>query len=214
MKIRTFYVAAATAIAAIAVPAAAQTAYPYGYQQSYPQYQQPQAYPGYAQPTYGYDQGYTQGYGQSSSPVASIINSLLGNRYSVSDRTAVSQCANAAMIQAQNQYRGYSYGRSSYGYQPSTAYGYGQPGYGQGVAAPAMRVTAITDVQRRNSGLRVKGLMSSGYGAYGNPYANQYGYNQNRNYAAGDVSFRCNVDYRGTVTGLKISANNSAFRRY
>ena len=53
--------------------------------------------------------------------------------------------------------------------------------------------------------------MSSGYA--GN-YGNQYGYNQNRNYAAGDLTFRCNVDYRGAVTNVRISANNSAYRRY
>ena len=68
-----------------------------------------------------------------------------------------------------------------------------------------MRVTSITDVQRRNNGLRVSGLMSSGY-------AGQYGY-QNRGhaqgYAAGDVSFRCNVDYRGQVTNVRIGRNDA-----
>ena len=44
MTIRTHYLAAAAAIGALAVPAAAQPAYPYGYQQpAYPQYQQPYA---------------------------------------------------------------------------------------------------------------------------------------------------------------------------
>ena len=46
MTIRTHYLAAAAAIGALAVPAAAQTAYPYGYQQTYPQQTYPQqAYP-------------------------------------------------------------------------------------------------------------------------------------------------------------------------
>src|SRR6476619_7566877 len=103
MTIRTHYLAAATAIGALAVPAAAQSAYPYGYQQQNPQYQQvPQPYPG--QPGYGYQQGYpgyVQGYAQN--PVSQIINSLLGNRYSVTDRQAVSQCASAAMTQAAAQ---------------------------------------------------------------------------------------------------------------
>ena len=64
------------------------------------------------------------------------------------------------MIQAQAQYRGDSTASAA-----TASRGYGQQGYGyqQGFAAPSMRVTAITDVQRRNSGLRVKGLMSSGY---------------------------------------------------
>jgi hypothetical protein len=196
--------AAAAAVAGVAAPVAAQV--PYGYPQTYPPTAYPQTYPGQAYPNqYGYANQY--GYpNQGTSVIGQVIDQLLGNRYSVTDRTAVSQCANAAMIQAQAQYRGYSYGRG-YGQQ---GYGY-QQGYQQGFAAPAMRVTAITDVQRRSSGLRVKGLMSSGYA--GN-YGNQYGYNQGQNYAAGDLTFRCNVDYRGAVTNVRISANNSAYRRY
>ena len=47
--------------------------------------------------------------------------------------------------------------------------------------------------------------MSSGYGG-------QYGY-QNRGYAgAGDVSFRCNVDYSGQVTNIRIGGGQ--YRRY
>jgi hypothetical protein len=191
MTIRIHYLAAAAAIGALAVPAAAQSPYPYGYQQQYQQV--PQPYPG--QPGYGYNQGYSgynQGYAQD--PVSQIINSLLGNRYSVTDRQAVSQCASAAMAQAAAQY-GNRYNQ-----------GYGNNGYNRGYNG-AMRVTSITDVQRRNNGLRVSGLMSSGYAGQ---YGNQYGY-QNRGYAQGDVSFRCNVDYRGQVTNVRIGRNN-AFR--
>jgi len=189
MTIRTHYLAAAAAISALAVPAAAQTAYPYGYQQQYQQVPQPYA----GQPGYGYGQqgysAYNQGYAQD--PVSQIVNSLLGNRYNVTDRQAVSQCASAAMTQAQAQY-GNRYSQ-----------GYGNNGYNRGYNN-SMRVTSITDVQRRNNGLRVSGLMSSGY-------TGQYGY-QNRNgqaYAAGDVSFRCNVDYRGQVTNVRIGRNNA-----
>jgi hypothetical protein len=64
-----------------------------------------------------------------------------------------------------------------------------------------MRVTSITEVQRRNNGLRVSGLMSSGYGG-------QHAYDNDR-YAAGDVSFRCNVDYRGQVSNVRIGRNNA-----
>jgi hypothetical protein len=183
--------AAAAAIIGIAAPAAAQTAYPYAYpQQAYPQqYQQGYGQPGYGQPGYGYNQGYAQ------NPVGAIIDQLLGNRYNVTDRQAVSQCASAVMAQAQNQYR------------PGYGQGYGQ-GYNQGYNRGAnMRVTAITDVQRRSNGLRVKGLLSSGGG-----YGGQQGY-QNRGYANGDLSFRCNVDYRGAVTNIRISRNDS-YRRY
>jgi hypothetical protein len=190
MTIRTHYFAVAAAIGALAVPAAAQTAYPYGNQQQYQQV--PQAYPG--QPGYGYAQqgysGYNQGDAQNS--VSQIINSLLGNRYNVTDRQAVSQCASAAMAQASAQY-GNGYNR-----------GYGNNGYNRGYNG-AMRVTSITGVQRRNSGVRVSGLMSSGYAAH---YGNQHGY-QNRGYAQGDVSFRCNVDYRGQVSNIRIGRNNA-----
>jgi|SRR5690348_2002411 hypothetical protein len=177
--------AASAALGCIAAPAAAQyypqPTYPQQYQQTYPQYQQ--TYPGY-----GYNQGYNQ------NPVTAIIDQLLGNRYNVTDRQAVSQCATAAMAQAQAQYGGYSY---------NNAYG-GQ--YGQRYAgASTMRVTAITDVQRRNNGLRVTGLMSS-------PYGGQYAY-QNRGYAAQQLRFRCNVDYRGAVTNIRINASNG-YRGY
>jgi hypothetical protein len=189
MTIRTHYLAAAAAIGSLAVPAAAQTAYPYGNQQQYQQV--PQPYPG--QPGYGYAQQGYPGYNQSAAqdPVSQIINSLLGNRYNVTDRQAVSQCASAAMTQAQAKY-GNRYNQ-----------GYGNNGYNRSYNN-AMRVTSITDVQRRNNGLRVSGLMSSGYAGQ---YGNQYGYQNRGNageYAAGDVSFRCNVDYRGQVTNVRI----------
>jgi hypothetical protein len=177
MKSFTRFLAAAAAIGGVSAPLAAQSAYPYGYQQ-----QVPQPYPG--QPGYGYQQGYAQ------NPVGQIIDGLLGNRYNVSDRQAVSQCASAAMTQAAAQYAN--------GYDR----GYGNNSYNRGYNG-AMRVTAITDVQRRNNGLRVSGTMSSGYG--GNN-GGQYGY-QNRDYARGDISFRCNVDYRGAVTNVRIGRN-------
>lgn len=175
------YLAAVAAIGSLAAPVAAQyypqqptypQAYPQ-YQQTYPQSQQtypPQAYPGYNQ-GYGYNQG-------TGNPVTDIIDSLLGNRYNVTDRQAVRQCANAAMAQAGQQYGGY--------------------GYNSG----GMRVTSISDVQRRSNGLRVSGTMSSGT-TYGNGYGGQYGY-QNRAYARGALSFRCNVAYNGAVTGIRI----------
>lgn len=191
----TRFLAAAAAVGGLAAPATAQyypqPSYP---QQAYPQQAYPQqGYGAYGQQGYGaYGQpGYNQGYSQN--PVSQIIDSLLGTtRYNVTDRQAVSQCASAAMTQAASQYgNGYSQG-------------YGQR-YGQGYnGAAAMRVTSITDVQRRNNGLRVSGTMSSGANGYGN----QYGY-QNRTYAMGDVSFRCNVDYRGQVTNIRIGRSNA-----
>ena len=180
------YLAATAALVGVCAPAAAQNPYPYGqqdqqtYPQPYPQtYPQPypQTYPQQVYPGSGYNQGY--GYNQGTgNPVADIIDSLLGNRYSVTDRQAVRQCANAARAQAGQRYGGYGYNGGG------------------------MRVTSITGVQRRGNGLRVSGTMSSGSN-YGGGYGNQYGY-QNRGYAGGAVTFRCNVAYNGAVTGIRI----------
>jgi hypothetical protein len=198
-----YFLAAAAAVGGIAAPLAAQS--PYQYPQTYPpQYQQqyPQPYPG--QPGYGYN---------NQGTVGSIINQLLGNRYNVTDRTAVSQCATAAMAEASNQYRPNGYNGYGQG-------GYGQQGYPQQYGnnyANMMRVTAITDVHRRSNGLRVSGLLSSGYGGYGQQGYGQGGYGQQgyadpRYASRGDLSFRCNVDYRGAVTNVRIRRNDTAWR--
>ena len=200
--------AGTAAIAGLAAPAAAQY-YP---QPSYPQQAYPQqAYPqqGYAYPQQGYAQ---QGYGQQGG-IAGIINQLLGNRYNAPDRTAVTQCAAAAQAQAATQSR-----QGSYGYNQGYQQGYGQQ-YGQAYAQP--RVTGITGVERRtnNRGLRVSGVMSSGMAsAYGNQGYGQQGYGQqgyNPAYAnaGNDLTFRCNVDYRGQVTNVKIRRAATTYRR-
>jgi len=185
----THFLAAAAAIGGVAAPLSAQYQYQPYPQPAYPQPAYPQqAYPQQAYP--GYNQGYSTG-----NPVADIIDQLLGNRYSVTDRQAVRQCSNAARNQASSQYGAYGYSQQRYGQR-------GYNGYNQQFAAPSLRVTAITNVERRSSGLRVSGLMSSSYaGQYGSQYGGQYAY-QNRGY--GDVSFRCNVDYRGAVTNIRI----------
>ena len=183
----TTIMGAAALLGGVAAPAAAQYAYP---QQSYPQQTYPQqTYPQYQQtphypqnyPSYGY--GYQQG--TTGNPITDIIDQLLGNRYNVTDRQAVRQCANAAMSQASAQYRG---------------------GYGGGYNNGAMRVTSITSVERRNNGLRVSGMLGSGgYNRYNQGYNNRgYGY-ANQGYGQ-QLSFRCNVDYRGAVTGLRVRA--------
>ena len=201
MKTFTQFLTAAAMIGGFAVPAAAQyqgqvpqpaPGQPgYGY---YPQQQQGYPQPGYGQPGYGY--GNQGGLGQ-------VIGQLLGNQYNVTDRTAVQQCASAAMTQASAQYRppyGNAYGRND-------NRGYGQGYNGQGYN-PMMRVTAITNVERQRNGLRVSGLIDSNGGSY--PRNGQaYGY-QNRGYATtGDLSFRCNVNYRGAVTNVRIRRANT-----
>jgi hypothetical protein len=214
----------AAAVGALAAPAAAQY---YPQQQGYAYPQQGYAYPqqGYAYPQQGYaypQQGYAypqQGYAYpQQGGIAGIINQLLGgNRYNVTDRQAITQCAAAAQAQAGAQYR------------PSGAYGaYGQQPYGQAYGQPYggyannaysnARVTGITQVERLRSGLRVSGTINSGmmarqggYGAYGGGYGAYGGQYANPAYAvqSSDLMFRCNVDYRGAVTNLRLRRNPS-----
>jgi hypothetical protein len=185
----TILLAAGAATLAVAVPAAAQSPYQYP-QQGYPQGQ-------YYPP-------------QGQNVIGQMIGQLLGNRYQTNDRHAVERCATAAIHQASAQYGNRS--GQGYGYQ-GQGYGYGNQGYHPQMA---MRVTAITDVQRRQSGVRVSGLLDSqgGYQGYGQqPYGNAYGY-QGQGYAAqGNLTFRCNVDHRGAVTNVRVRPNQTAYRR-
>src|SRR3569623_708734 len=139
MKSIVHLVTATAAIGAFAAPAAAQYAPQYQQQPGIPAYGQQPA-PAYGQPGYAYGQ---QGYGQQDygqNGIGQIIDQLLGNRYSVSDRTAVSQCANAAMSQAAARYgNGTAYGNNGYGNGYANAYGQ-QQRYGYNPAS-AMRVT-------------------------------------------------------------------------
>jgi len=162
-------IAAAALAGTAAAPAAAQYQQPYPYQPQYP-------YPGQ-----NYGNNYGQNYGNDQSVVGAIVDSLIGNRYAVGDRQAIRQCANAAVQRAENEYRPYFGGNLPYAYQ-------GYNGY--------VRVTAITDVQRRNNGVRVRGMLDTARGGYNNgPY--------------GDLEFRCDVDYRGYVYNVRISRSRN-----
>jgi len=170
--------AAAALAGSAAAPAAAQY-YPPQYPQPVPSYPYPQPSPGPAYP-YPY---LDQTYGANQGAIGAIIDSLIGNRYNVSDRQAIRQCAFAAVQRAQNGYPG--------GYQP-------YPGYNNFI-----RVTAITDVQRRSSSVRVRGMLGRGrFNAQ--PYDPRYGYGYGGGYGGGEVSFRCDVDYRGYVRNLRL----------
>ena len=210
----TMFMAVGAASLSVAATAAAQQPYPYPYpQQGYPQQGYPQ--PGYPQGQYGYPP-------QGQDVVSQMIGQLLGNRYNSNDRYAVERCATAAMAEANARYRNNQYGQG-YGYQ-NQGYGYGNRGNYPGAA---MRVTAITEVQRRDNGLRVSGLIDS-RGVYQQPYGNAYGYQgqgqgygyqgqayQDPRYAAqGDLTFRCNVDYRGAVTNVRVRRNSNGYRGY
>lgn len=127
-------------------------------------YAYPRTY-GYAQP-YGYNQpyGYSQSYGYGQSYGYSP--------YAMNTSAATSQCTAAV------QQRLYTRGGLG-GILGSLVGAYGTTG----------RVVGITRVTPTGSGVRVRGLASSG--RYG-------GYN------AADLSFRCDVDYRGFVRDVDI----------
>ena len=197
MKALARLLTAAALAGGIAAPVAAQYPQPDPYQQQYPYPQQyPQQYPNQGYPGYP-NQGYpgqTYPYGQNV--VGSIVDSLIGNRYNVDDRQAIHQCANAVMLRARNQYGGYNNGYPN---------NYPQP-YGiMGGNYRNVRITAITDVQRRsNGGIRVRGLLNSGMYPYDPRYS-----------GAGDLKFRCDADYRGYIYDVRLDRNDDYhYRRY
>ena len=171
---------AAAAAACIAAPAAAQyNPYPnqpgYDYPaypgQQYPTY--PQQYPGQPYPGQPYPgQQYPYGY---NGTVGSMIDQLIGNRYNGGERPAIDRCVSAALQRAVNRY--------------PNGYAQAYPGYDR-----RLRVTAITDVQRRSNGVRVRGMLGGGM---------RYGYGRDP-YGSADVSFRCDVDYAGYVRDVRL----------
>jgi len=128
---------------------------------------------------YGYSNPYNYGYGYSAYG-------------SVNPSVAASQCTAAV----QNRL----YNRTSLGSILGSLVGV--PAVGTG------RVVAVTSTTPTRSGMRIRGLASSGrmaYNGYG-PYgvgaygALGYGYNN-----TADLSFRCDVDYRGYVRDVDIN---------
>ena len=149
-------------------------------------------------------QGYGSGYGNNN-VVGNILNSILGGQnYQQNDRYAIDMCVRATEARLNGYQGGYGYnGYGQYG-------GYGNSGYNQGYNGS--RVTRITNVQRRSSGLKIFGLATagynSGYGGYNQGYGNQgygnqgYGYG-NQGYGA-QLRFNCKVNFRGQVTDVDI----------
>lgn len=158
-------------------------------------------YPGYP---YGYGTGNVIGQVLQSvlNPYGSQYGNQYGYGYGMNPQTAVSQCTAAVQqrlsMQAGAGYGGYGYGNSPYGYANPYAYGN---------AYSNARVLGVTRVEQRSSTtLRVRGYATSGmnHGGYG-PYgvgtygATGYGYNQ-----PADLSFKCDIDYRGYVRDIDI----------
>ena len=148
----------------------------------------------YPQPGYGY--------GNNQGVVGAIIGALggygqypYGNQgYGYSNNNMlVDQCARAVEARL---------GGGGYGYN-----GYGNNNYGYGNSYGRGRVQGITSVERKNSGIRVKGVATSGQGGYGGGY----GYNQ-QSYP--DIRFNCKVDFRGRVVDMDFDRINTRYGNY
>lgn len=155
-------------------------------------------------------------------PIRRIVDQQLGARYGASDKEAVARCATAALAQGAILYgvNGYA-GTEGYAayvgaYRPGEA---GVPGF-PGIATH-MRVTAITAVQRRADGMRVKGLIDSGVvyrGGYGGEAYDGPGVGGQRygtlHPSNNDLAFRCNLDTAGLVTSMHVERHTTTYRRY
>jgi hypothetical protein len=178
---------------------------------------------------------YYPGYGYGSgNVVGQVLNQVLGGSqygygnqygYGGNSQAAVQRCA-AAVEQRIN--RDYGYRSNGYGYGGYGGYGgYANNGY----AAGNGRVLGVTRIERRsNGGLRVRGVATANAyaGGYGNQYGGQYGggyggyggYGAYGGYApqqTGELSFKCNIDYRGYITDIDLNRNsysNYGYRRY
>ena len=140
-------------------------------------------------------------YGGGGNVIGQVLNSVLNPYgsygqygygqygYGMNQQMAVQQCT--AAVQQRLNYRGYGYN----GYDGYGAYGGGYGGYGNA------RVLGITRVDQRSSTtLRVRGYATSGMSYGGYPYGGYGGYNN----ATADLSFKCDVDYRGYVRDIDI----------
>ena len=157
---------------------------------------------------------YGYGYPQGGNVVGQVISQVLGggaygqygNQYGQygtgNSSVAVDQCARAAVARVGGGYAGY--GAYNQGYNR----GYGYNGYNNVGAA---RVVAITRVEQRSNGLRVRGVIDAGggYGAQGYGYG-KYGYAN----TGQQLDFKCTVDYRGYVRDIDLNRRSSYYRGY
>ena len=154
------------------------------------------------------------GYG-GNNPVGQIVGQILGygryphgnygyNQYG-GQSMAIDQCARA--IEA--RLRGYRGGYYGYGNQYGSGYGnqYGNQGYGAGG-----RVQGITRVERKNYGLKVWGVATSGFRGYEGYGRRDYG---NYGYGAGaDLRWDCEVRHDGRIRGIDINRRTATWRGY
>ena len=181
-----------------------------------------QVYPGYAQ---------GGGIGQILGAILNAQQYGYGYQGYNNDRSQIDRCA-AAVEQRINRDYGNRYA-GQYG-SPYGAYGqygqgqYGTYGYNQ-YAQGGAKIVGITRVERRSSSTtRVRGVATANayanqytpyggqYGApygsqYGTPYGGQYGnqyggqYGHQYGYAnAGELTVKCDIDYRGYIRDIDI----------
>ena len=167
---------------------------------------------------------YYPGYGQPN-VLGQVINQVLGGGqgYGINSQVAVQRCAAAVEQRINYQYNRYG-GQGGYG-----GYGGYNPGYnGYAYNQSTARVLGVTSVERRsNNGLRVRGVATAranqiGYGGYGqggygapggySPYGGYGGYPQQQQ--AAELTFKCNIDYRGYVTDVDLDRNRYAYGGY
>jgi hypothetical protein len=166
-------------------------------------------YPGYP--------GYNTGGNVVGQVLQSILNPYGQQQYGMNPQMAVSQCSAAVQSRLAQRYGG--------GYNQYNPYGGGYNQYNPYAnnAYSNARVLSITQVEPRSSStLRVRGFASSGRTAAYNPYGNPYGgyggyagqgYNPYGGYAQGgynnaasaDLTFKCDIDYRGYIRDIDIN---------
>lgn len=151
------------------------------------------------------------GYGQGTNVIGQVLSTILNpygqqQRYGINPQAAASQCTAAVQGRLTQQYR------AGYGYNP---YGGGYNQYGYNNAYSSARVLGISRVEPRSSTImRVRGYATSGmnagyqgyqgyqgYGGYGGYGSGYGGYNTAAN---ADLSFKCDVDYRGYIYDIDI----------
>jgi hypothetical protein len=156
---------------------------------------------GMAAPAAAQYPGYYPGY--NTNVVGQVLNTILnpyGQAYAqpyaqqVSPQTAVNRCATAVHTNLVQRY--------SAGYNP-----YAYNGYAQSSA----RVLQVTGVEPRSSmTIRVRGIATSGRAAAYNPYPGYAGYAGYGGYggynatAGADLTFKCDIDYRGYIRDIDI----------
>ena len=160
---------------------------------------------GMAAPAAAQYPGYYPGYNTGTNVIGQVLNTILNpygqQQYAqVSPQMAMSRCATAVHSSLAQRYN------AGYG----SGYGYNQYGY-NGYAQSSARVLQVTGVEPRSSTtMRVRGLATSGRMASYNPYAGYAGYGGYGGYggyntaAGADLTFKCDIDYRGYIRDIDI----------